>query len=150
MSDHVRTVACNTNNATFVFEVTRATMRDHVVATWGTWDDLDQRRRSDSSFNLVTHELIVIGDATAGVLAVTRQSDQLYIDKLYLLPEFQRRGIGTILIERLKAEARARGVPLRLHVLRVNPAGALYRRLGFRIVRDTPERVYFEVQPSSD
>lgn len=37
----------------------------------------------------------------------------------------------------LAAEARAAGLPLRLQVLKVNPAMRLYARLGLRIVGET-------------
>ena len=61
--------------------------------------------------------------------------------------EYQRRGIGSKLVERLLAEARSARLPLRLRVLRVNPAFRLYQRMGFRVVEATPERYFMEHLP---
>jgi len=61
--------------------------------------------------------------------------------------DYQRRGIGSHLIERLLAEARSARLPLRLRVLRLDPACALYQRMGFKIVEETPERYFIEHSP---
>lgn len=44
----------------------------------------------------------------SGVIA----EDLLHVGDLFVAPEFRRRGIATALIDRLAAEARARGLPL--------------------------------------
>lgn len=48
-----------------------------------------------------------------------------------LLRAHRGRGIGTELLERLKADASVRRLPVRLNVFDGNPAYRLYRRLGF-------------------
>lgn len=50
------------------------------------------------------------------------------------MPEAQGRGIGAALVRGLQAEARVAGMPLKLKVLKTNPALRLYQRLGFAIV----------------
>jgi GNAT superfamily N-acetyltransferase len=67
--------------------------------------------------------------------------------QLYLLKEFQRRGLGTQLVKRLFVEARELNIPIRLRVLAVNPAKGLYERLGFVVVERTPERYFLEWLP---
>jgi len=57
------------------------------------------------------------------------------------LPEYQRAGIGSGLLETLLAEARQSNLPLRIHVEKFNPALQLYERLGFRRIED--QEVYF-------
>lgn len=52
-----------------------------------------------------------------------------------LYPDFRGQGIGTRLMQALLAELRSRGfAAVSLSVQQANPAGRLYRRLGFRIV----------------
>jgi len=67
--------------------------------------------------------------------------------QLYIAKEFQRRGFGTRLLKRLLEEARGSNLPIRLRVLAVNPAKALYERLGFVVVERTPERYSMEWVP---
>ena len=140
-------LACTADDATFIFEVTRAAMRRHVEQTWGRWDDWDQRRRSDVSFDPTTHSVIMVNNERVGLVAVDRRDECLTLEKLYLWPRFQNRGIGSAVLRGLIAQARARSVPLRLRVLRGNPVRALYERFGFKVVRETEERVFLECTP---
>jgi ribosomal protein S18 acetylase RimI-like enzyme len=68
----------------------------------------------------------------AGRLRVARDHGRIELCGIQLLPGVQGRGIGTAIIEQLKAEAAAAGVPLDLGVEKDNPgARRLYDRLGF-------------------
>jgi len=53
---------------------------------------------------------------------------------LYLLPEFQRRGVGAALVCELLDDARRAVLPVALTVIDGNPARGLYERLGFATV----------------
>ncbi len=53
-----------------------------------------------------------------------------------LLPEFRGRGVGTRLLLRLFEEADRCRLAVSIHVERMNPALALYRRLGFTLRED--------------
>jgi ribosomal protein S18 acetylase RimI-like enzyme len=63
------------------------------------------------------------------------------------LPEFQRDGIGTELVRRMLQRAKELDVPVRLRVLRVNPAKRLYERMGFVVTSEEPERFYMQSAP---
>jgi orotate phosphoribosyltransferase len=52
-------------------------------------------------------------------------------------PEYQRKGIGTTLINNIIADSAQNMKPVRLRVLKVNPAKGLYERLGFSTVEET-------------
>jgi ribosomal protein S18 acetylase RimI-like enzyme len=59
-----------------------------------------------------------------------------------LLPEYQGRGIGTSLLNRLIERAQATGQALTLHVLKTNhPARRLYERHGLRVVEEENHRL---------
>ncbi|MES2708616.1 MAG: GNAT family N-acetyltransferase [Verrucomicrobiota bacterium] len=75
-----------------------------------------------------------IPETDAGLLKVIPLSTGLELCQIQLLPAWQGRGLGTRLIRMVQGEAKAAGLPLTLHVLRSNPALALYRKLGFQIV----------------
>jgi hypothetical protein len=49
-------------------------------------------------------------------------------------------GFGAALLRQVQASATTRGLPVRLNVLKVNPARALYERLGFVVVREDDAR----------
>ena len=71
-----------------------------------------------------------------GRLRVLRTGQTIELAGIQLLPEVQGRGIGTAIIEALKAEAAETGATVELGVEKDNPnARRLYHRLGFEIKR---------------
>jgi GNAT superfamily N-acetyltransferase len=78
-----------------------------------------------------TTSVIESGGERAGRLRVTRSTDGIELSGIQLLPHVQGRGIGTAIIEDLKSEAKAAGIPLDIGVEKDNPrARRLYERLG--------------------
>ena len=128
----------------FIYEVTKVTMQTYVEQTWGSWIDEEQRTRTYNSTNLLTHQIIQLNSQDIGCLAVERSPSHIQLTKLYILPNFQRCGIGSYLIKQLIDEAKILQIPLRLRVLAVNPAINLYKREGFVIQTQTKERIYME------
>jgi len=78
-----------------------------------------------------TTSVIESGGEPVGRLRITRSTDRIELSGIQLLPHAQGRGIGTAIIEDLKAEARTAGIPLDINVEKDNPrARQLYERLG--------------------
>jgi ribosomal protein S18 acetylase RimI-like enzyme len=135
----------------FLWNLICMTMRGHVDATWG-WDEEWQARRFRARFDAAQGHVIVVDGQNAGGLAVTRGASSVTLDYLYILPAFQRQGIGCTIIKSIILEARAMGVPLTLDVLRSNPdARRLYERLGLKVVGENEERFFMStVAEASD
>jgi ribosomal protein S18 acetylase RimI-like enzyme len=95
-----------------------------------------------------TTSVIELEDGPAGRLRVTRSRDRIELSGIQLLPGAQSRGIGTAIIEDLKAEARAAGVPLHINVEKDNPrARRLYERLGCMQVAEDEEEYKLRWRP---
>lgn len=110
-------------------------MREYAVQTWGIWVPEPQE-----NFRPEIHEIIQYGEDEIGCIAVAIDEDILSLEKLYILPAFQRRGIATWLLRRLIERAHACGKSIQLRVLRVNPARWLYERNGFQIDSSSEDR----------
>jgi ribosomal protein S18 acetylase RimI-like enzyme len=127
-----------------LYQLTEQTMRDYVEATWGEWH-ADVARAGILDDIAHGRMLIVSADgALVGLMSVRDEPTHIHLDKLYIASHFQRRGIGTQLLRELIQRATVEGRPLRLRVLRVNPAKALYERLGFVVIDQTQERYFME------
>lgn len=72
--------------------------------------------------------------APMGRLLVDARADALHLVDIALLPSMSGAGIGTSLLEDLKAKAAQSRIPVRLEVRPENPASRLYSRLGFQII----------------
>lgn len=73
----------------------------------------------------------------AGYYHLCPAEGMMELDDLYILPEFQGRGIGTTVIEKCCAET---NLPVMLYVFTRNTgAYALYQRLGFRVTKTVGE-----------
>jgi GNAT superfamily N-acetyltransferase len=139
---------CSPDDRDFVLRVTEEAMRAYVEEAFGSWDADVQRRHLEQSFDPATYSLIMIDEVRAGILVVEDRPSNLFLAKIFLLPEFQRRGVGTVLIRRLIECAKMERKPLGLRVLRVNAAARrLYARLGFAVTRSTADHDYLEHHP---
>jgi SAM-dependent methyltransferase len=76
-----------------------------------------------------------------GTLGTTRHDGWLSVDDIELAAAHRSRGIGTRLLRRLLADADREGLPVRLEMVRTNPARRLFERLGFGVEGETGERV---------
>jgi GNAT superfamily N-acetyltransferase len=142
---NVALTPCTPADRDFAFTVTEAAMRVYVEQAFGPWDPEDQRRRFDEAFDPATYQRIVVNGAPAGILVVEDRPAEIFLARIFLLPVFQRRGIGSVLIKGLIDRARAEEKPLRLRVLRVNSgARRLYERLGFVVTGSTTTHDYLE------
>lgn len=127
-------------DAAFCFSVYAST-RAEELAAWG-WGAAQQEiflkmqfaaqaasYRAD--FPGALHAIVRRGDRTVGTLIVNHTAEEIRLVDIAFLPEHRGAGLGTEVIRRLQAEARGSGRPLRLQVLKANPAARLYARLGF-------------------
>jgi ribosomal protein S18 acetylase RimI-like enzyme len=120
-----------------VFRIKRAAFRPYIEATWG-WDDAEQRRLHGSWFRPEATRILLAGSEPVGSLHVARKRDEIVLVSVYILPAWQSQGIGGGIVRDLIAEAAARGVPVRLRVLKSNPrARAFYERHGFVVAGET-------------
>ena len=136
--------ASQSADANLFYNVTEQTMRAHVLAAGGTWDEERRRRESVEDSANPNASIILVGAIGAGILVVERRPHEVHLQDLYLLPRYQGHGIGSALVSALQKEAIGRCVPLRLQVLKVNSAKRFYERLGFSVVEET--EYFFHMQ----
>jgi len=140
----------------FLFEVYACTRRDEVSA-WG-WDPAQQdaflrmqftaqSRSLEMSHENVSHDIILDEGEPIGRLLVTRKSEEIRLIDIALLPAARGRGIGATLIRNLLDEGDSRDLPVRLEVVKGNPATLLYERLGFVKTGENDFRIQMERRP---
>jgi ribosomal protein S18 acetylase RimI-like enzyme len=137
-----------------VYESTRADELAQVEWAEGQrevflrWQFDLQRREYDTRFPDADYRVIVIDGQPAGRIWTGADDEQIRLLDIALLPEFQNRGVGTTLLERLKSEAQNAGKALR-HMVFVlnNNADRFYERLGFKKIEDFGAYKHMEWRP---
>lgn len=116
----------------FLWQLNCLVMKDYVTQTWG-WDEDWQRQYFIKNFDKNNGEILVNDNADIGFFRVVEEQDETFLVSILILPEFQNKGIGTKLIRDLILK---KTKPIRLQVLKVNPAQDLYKRLGFEVISE--------------
>ena len=95
-------------------------------------------------------QIITYQGVDTGWLEVRRDREAIWVTSIYISPEYQNRGIGSVLLREILLEGGQRGVPVKLGVLKVNHrARQLYERMRFRIMSETDVHYVMEAAPES-
>lgn len=121
-------------------------LRPYVEALRG-WDPAYEAQAFRAHFTPETISIIQVAGRDVGYLKLEVREGHLYLDGIYLDEAHRRRGIGTAVLRDLMARAGTLGKPVRLRVLRPNPARALYERLGFHTTAETSSLIDMEFDP---
>lgn len=136
----------------FLFQLYASTRREEI-APFG-WPPAQQDAFLRMQFNAqrqwyamayagADHQLIVIDEKPAGRMLVLRDNTGARLVDIALLSEYRGHGVGTQLLRELISQCDKDGVPLRLQVLKNNPARRLYERLGFVTIGE--DGMYYEM-----
>jgi ribosomal protein S18 acetylase RimI-like enzyme len=131
----------------FLFHLVEVCLKEYVEATWG-WDDEFQQNHFAQHFDITGCQIVLVDGREAGQVTVIEQEHGFFISGIYILPEYQNRGLGSALIREVLAEAGEDGRPLTLQVLKANhPARRLYERLGFAVTAEKLTHYIMKWQP---
>jgi ribosomal protein S18 acetylase RimI-like enzyme len=137
----------NIDDAPLFYSVIDRTMREFIIATWGVWNEsrvqLESREHSISP----NARVIQVDNLAAGVFLVERYPTHIQLAQIYLLPEYQHLGIGSALIDSLIIEASQSNLPIRLHVMAVNPAKRFYEQFDFVVTEVTSDLLFMQKVP---
>jgi GNAT superfamily N-acetyltransferase len=123
---------------------------DVIVKQFGDFDEKVQDDFFAKSWKPETHQILLYGNDECGYFSHEVFDDHIFAHELVLLPAFQGKGIGSRVLQELMEEAKAKGLPLRLQVLKENKAQHLYRKLGFKDAGLTDTHILMEFDPRSD
>ena len=136
-----------TTDSEFVFAVKKAAFREYVEQIWG-WDDTYQKDLHNRRFNSQDLRIIQFRGTDVGFLSTSITPDTFKVDQIYILPEYQGKGIGAACMKRVIDDANLEQKPVTLQVLKINiRATAFYQRLGFAIVDENSTHFQMKRHP---
>ena len=122
------------------------TMRSAIQPLFG-WDEGRQEASFAEWFKPEEVSVITADSLDVGWMQHCVQRDAIFLGSIYIQPAMQRKGVGTHVIQTLLDVARQQGKAVTLAVMKVNPALALYERLGFRITHQDAYKFYMSADP---
>lgn len=130
-----------------ILSLVERTLRRYAEKSLGHWDQESARLAIRTSLVDDSWDVLSLDGEPLGAIAVCQDAGEMRLRELFLEPKFHGRGWGTALVEEVIRKAHSRGVPVRLRVLRSNPAQQLYLRLGFEVERASRERLWMVARP---
>jgi ribosomal protein S18 acetylase RimI-like enzyme len=128
----------------FVLDLHHRTLREYIEPIWG-WDKAKWDEIISNWFKPERVQLIQQHATDIGILVVEPREEELFFESISLLPDFQNKGLGSLIIQNVLRDARDSKKPVRLEVLKTNiPAQKLYLRLGFRVYETTETHLRME------
>jgi ribosomal protein S18 acetylase RimI-like enzyme len=97
-----------------------------------------------TAYPQATWEIIELEQGPVGRMIVLRGGESITLVDIALLGEHRRKGIGGRMVRELLEQGRGAGVPVRLQVLKGNPAARLYLRLGF--IKTGEDEMYLQME----
>ena len=128
----------------FLYTLHKATMGEYVEKTWG-WDEKFQQTHFIKYFDPESLQIVVAATTDIGCVSVTEKGGHVFLHKIEILPAYQNRGVGTVLIRNIVEQAENENKPVFLQVMKINErAKALYERLGFSVYGETATHYQME------
>ena len=122
--------SASSDNIEWLYETFKTTMREFIEQTWG-WDELMQRHSFEQNLPPASFLIASIGKQDIGACSVLEKRDHLRLEIVLIVAPQQRMGYGSLLLQEIQQRAVAIQKPIRLSVLKINPARKFYERLGF-------------------
>jgi len=103
-----------------------------------------QRRWYETAYPRAEHHIAMVEGAPIGRMVVERLPDAVTLVDISLMPDHRGHGMGGALLRDLMEDSARKELPVRLQVLKNNPAARLYERLGF--ARTGEDQMYWHME----
>ena len=113
-------------------------MRPYITAARGSWDQVKEDRQFREQLHLSSTRIIIDEGNSVGFYMTCDEGHDLDLHTVCIVPEYQRHGLGTVVVRQIIAQAQKSKRGVALSVLKENlGARLLYQRLGFVVISET-------------
>jgi ribosomal protein S18 acetylase RimI-like enzyme len=134
----------SSRDADYLSSLFEATMRGYVEEVWGPLNEVDSHKFLEDALSREAFDTVLENGVRVGAVSIQEHDTHLQLEHLYIEEAHQNQGLGARVVRGLLARAAQSSKPVRLRVLRPNPAKRLYERLGFVVTQTTAERYFME------
>ncbi|MFX1475515.1 MAG: GNAT family N-acetyltransferase [Promethearchaeota archaeon] len=132
------------DDSELTYQIKRAAFKEYIEKVWG-WDEKEQRKLHERRFASQDYQVIQVDNIDVGYMSIVQQPDCIKLYQMFVLPEYQNKGIGTKCMLHIINEATLSKLPIRLQVLKVNSrAFKFYQGLGFKSTEESENHILME------
>lgn len=124
----------------FLLSLRKQTMHEHLLKADIFMDDEHHMMRVMECFD--DSHIILLSGKPIGLLKLGQLTDRVHIRQFQILPQYQSKGLGGQILQRLLTSAAKQNKQVTLFVLKNNPAQYLYKKHGFT-VKEQDDSQYF-------
>ncbi len=136
------------HDETAIFDLYCRVMKKYITEIWG-WDQGWQENDFIKHFSPGNITVVWEENKAIGYSQIEDQGNQIYIRMLLLLPNRQRKGIGSRLLNAVIEKAKAQSKGIALQVFKVNEqAKRFYEYHGFQVQGETPSSFTMVFMPN--
>lgn len=119
----------------WLFDLYYSTMKSFIEQTWG-WNDEFQQHGFETNLRPEYFQVVTDEGIDVGAFLVVNKEDHLWLEMLLVEKNNQNDGIGTWVMECIIKESAERNLPIKLSVIKLNPAKFFYLGLGFSVYEE--------------
>ncbi|WP_339869390.1 GNAT family N-acetyltransferase [Pseudohongiella nitratireducens] len=123
----------------WAFQLFKRCLGRYIDQTWG-WDEVFQQHGFLENFSPSNFDILILKDVRIGGISLISMKRHLQLELLVIDAPWRNSGLGSTIMQSLIMQATAESLPIRLKVLRCNPAYNFYQRLNFRTESSDNER----------
>jgi ribosomal protein S18 acetylase RimI-like enzyme len=116
----------------WAYQIFKSGMRNYIEKTWG-WNELFQHHSFQENFPASGFTIISLDGIDIGGFCLKQKPGHLLLEMLLIDPAWQRQGYGSEIMQHIMKKAEQQKLPIRLSVLKANPALGFYQALGFTV-----------------
>jgi len=125
------------SDRSFFIKVHHTAYRSVIEEMFG-WDSELQLDYANAAFDSKNIHVIWLDKEKVGVVGIDIKSDHVWLKQLFLLPEQQRKGVGSFAVQWCIEIARKHQKDLKLQTLKSNSGAVVfYQKLGFELIEDS-------------
>lgn len=138
----------NAADMDWAYQLFKKGLQTYIDRTWG-WNELFQHHSFMENIPPTHFTIVSAAGQDVGGYFLKPFESHLYLDMLLIKPEHQNCGYGTQIIRHLQQRANQQQLPIKLSVLKVNPALRFYHRLEFVVESEDEFRYRLCYHPAS-
>ncbi len=132
------------DDSEFIYFVYNTAARPMVEAAGRRWAEAKMREKATAEASDALTDIVVCEGVDVGFFSLEDRQNELWLHSLFLLPEHQRRGIGSVLVANALRSARELRKPVRLQVMTFSPTRGYYERHGFTTYKEADGCFYMQ------